>query len=276
MKGIGCPSCGGTKKLTQDEFITRARQIHSDRYDYSKVKYKNYETKVEILCKTHGTFFQKPHRHLVKGGCPICGGSNPLDTKEFIERAKSIHGDKYDYNKTIYTNTKSKVEIICKEHGSFWQSAGGHLNGYKCKKCSGNHRPSTVEFIDKANFIHKNYYTYNKVEYKSAHKPVTITCKLHGDFQQTPNSHLKGTECPLCSLLKKKNPNNLPTSKSLTEEFIKQAKAKHGINKYDYSKASYINNKTKVIIRCQIHGWSEQYPNAHLKGIGCAKCAIEY
>jgi very-short-patch-repair endonuclease len=157
----------------------------------------------------------------------------------------------------------------------FFQSAGGHLNGYKCKKCSGNDTPTTSEFIEKANLIHNGYYTYDKVEYKSAHSPVIITCKLHGDFQQTPNSHLKGSECSLCSLLKKKNPTNLPKSKSLTEEFIKQGQLKHGYKKYDYSKAIYLNNKTKVTIGCKLHGWTHQFPNGHLKGVGCAKCANE-
>lgn len=275
LKGIGCPHCGGTKKLTQEEFIEEARKIHGDRYDYSKAIYKNYETKVEIVCSIHGSFFQRPHRHLDGGGCSSCGGSKPLDTNEFIKRAIAIHGNEYDYSKVIYSNTKSKVEIICKKHGVFFQSAGGHLNGYKCKKCSGNDTPTTSEFIEKANLIHNGYYTYDKVEYKSAHSPVIITCKLHGDFQQTPNSHLKGSECSLCSLLKKKNPTNLPKSKSLTEEFIKQGQLKHGYKKYDYSKAIYLNNKTKVTIGCKLHGWTHQFPNGHLKGVGCAKCANE-
>lgn len=275
LKGIGCPYCGGTKKLTQDEFIEQSRLVHGERYDYSKVQYKNYETPVEIICRVHGQFVQKPHAHLNKRGCKICGGSNPLDTQYFIERAISKHGNKYDYSKTIYINLKSKLEIICKEHGSFWQSAGGHLDGNMCKKCSGNHSPSTSEFIDKANSIHNGYYSYNKVIYKSAHKPITITCKLHGDFQQTPNSHLKGSECSICSLLKKKNPTNLPKSKTLTEEFIKQGQLKHGFKKYDYSQSIYLNNKTKIIIGCKIHGWTQQFPNAHLNGVGCSKCANE-
>ncbi|BDX38891.1 hypothetical protein CYCD_22460 [Tenuifilaceae bacterium CYCD] len=227
LKGVGCPDCAGTKKLTQNEFILRARQVHGNKYDYSRVIYKNYETKVEIICKEHGSFHQKPHRHLDNGGCPVCGGSNPLDTNQFIERARLVHGDRYDYSKTVYYNSKTKVEIICKEHGSFWQSPSGHLIGYNCRKCSGNDNLSTTEFIKKANTIHNNYYTYDKVEYKNANKPVTITCKLHGDFLQTPSAHLKGSECNLCSILRKKNPNDIPTSKSLTEEFINKAKSKY-------------------------------------------------
>ena len=275
LKGIGCPYCGGTKKLTQQEFIDNARQIHGEKYDYTKVIYKNYKTKIEIVCLLHGSFFQSPHSHLDGGGCLICGGSNPLDKDEFIKRAIAIHGNEYDYSKVVYLNAKTKVEIICKVHGPFWQSARGHLNGYKCKKCTGNHRPSTTEFIDKANLKHKDYYSYEKVEYISAHRTVTITCKLHGNFQQTPHSHLKGSECPLCSLLKKKNSANLPNSISLTEDFIKQGQLRHGNTTYDYSNVAYINNKTKIVIGCKIHGWTNQPPNSHLKGIGCAKCANE-
>ncbi len=274
LKGIGCPDCGGTKKLTIEEFIDEARKAHGNRYNYSKVIYKNYETKVELVCSIHDSFFQRPHSHLDGGGCPSCGGSKPLDTNEFIKRAIAIHGNEYDYSQVIYTNTKSEVEIICKKHGVFFQSAGGHLNGYKCKKCSGNHTPTTSEFIDKANLIHKGYYTYDKVEYKNAHSLVTITCKIHGDFQQAPNSHLKGSECSLCSLLKKKYPKNIPNSKSLTEEYVRQAKIKYGNNKYDYSKVLYVNNKTKIIIGCKIHGQIQQYPNVHINGLGCPHCAV--
>lgn len=274
LKGSGCPYCGGTKKLTQAEFIRKAIEIHGEKYDYSLVHYKNYDTPVKIICKEHGIFSQKPHAHLNGHGCNICGGSNPYSTEDFITSAKKVHGNKYDYSKVDYNNTKSKVEIICKKHGSFWQSAEGHLNGYGCKKCSGNYIPLTVEFIIKAKEIHNDLYLYDKVNYLSAHKPVTITCKFHGDFQQTPHTHLKGSGCYLCSILKKKNPNSLPKSKSLTEDFIRKARIKHG-NKYDYTKVEYINNKSKILIKCPVHGWTEQIPNSHLKGLGCPQCSNE-
>ena len=51
------------------------------------------------------------------------------DTETFIRKCLNIRGDKYDYSKVIYLKSKSKVEIICKEHGSFYQTPNNHLKG---------------------------------------------------------------------------------------------------------------------------------------------------
>ena len=135
----GCPKCNGGVRLTTEEFISRAKKIHGDKYDYSKVDYVNATTPVEIVCMLHGSFMQKPTMHLNGKGCQICGGSLPLTTEEFVERARKIHGDKYDYSKVEYINSQTKVCIICPEHGEFWQIAGHHLNGVGCPICKESH-----------------------------------------------------------------------------------------------------------------------------------------
>ena len=114
-----------------------------------------------------------------------------------------VHGNKYDYSKVQYTTNSGKVCIICPEHGEFWQRASAHLSGNGCPVCwsldRGRKRRTTQEeFIKKANKIHKNKYNYDKVQYVTAIKPVTINCPLHGDFQQTPHKHLQGHGCPVC------------------------------------------------------------------------------
>lgn len=191
--------------------------------------------------------------------------------QKFIEKAKFVHGDKYDYSKVFYIdNRKNKVCIICPEHGEFWQTPYNHLLGYEgCKECAliKQHNKlikTTTEFIRDAELIHKNKYNYNKVVYKGKDIKVCIICPEHGEFWQTPHSHLNGRGCPKCG----------GTSKLTTEEFIKKARQVHG-DKYNYSKVNYIKTDIKVIITCPIHGDFEQKPQHHLTGSGCPLCGVK-
>lgn len=121
--------------MTTEEFIQRAKQIHGDRYNYSKVKYIDNKTEVCIICIEHGEFWQKPKNHLSGYGCSICSGRKKMRTVDFIKRAKSINGDKYDYSRVEYKGFNEKICIICHEHGEFWQAAGNHLKGIGCPQC---------------------------------------------------------------------------------------------------------------------------------------------
>ncbi|RWZ87256.1 MAG: hypothetical protein EO766_12080 [Hydrotalea sp. AMD] len=123
-------------------------------------------------------------------------------------------------------------------------------------------KSNLTEFINKANLKHNNKYDYSLVKYINAVSPVTIVCLTHGQFNQTPNSHLTGNGCPECG----------GTKRSSTSDFIDRSKLIHN-NKYDYSLVEYINTSTKVSIHCPIHGIFEQTPKSHLIGNGCARCA---
>lgn len=123
-------------KQTTEEFIARAKAVHGDRYDYSKVEYVNSKEKVTIICPKHGEFPQTPQKHLYGQGCPICGNKPKITTEEFIKKALTVHGDRYDYSNVKYENASTKVCIICKEHGEFWQAPYTHLNGHGCSKCA--------------------------------------------------------------------------------------------------------------------------------------------
>ena len=134
ISGCGCPECSKNKKLTTEEFIKRAREVHGDKYDYSKVEYINSNTKVCIICPEHGEFWQTPGSHLSGKGCEKCVRPS-YDTKSFVDCAKKIFGDKYDYSKVEYVNTKTKVCIICSKHGEFWMKPNVHLQGCGCNLC---------------------------------------------------------------------------------------------------------------------------------------------
>lgn len=130
----GCPCCSGNKKHTNESFITRAREVHGEQYDYSLVDYVSAHQKIVIRCPTHGMFEQKPGNHLRGNGCPSCADKK-MTTEEFIQKAKQIHGDSYRYAFSVYQSTHEKVMIHCPEHGDFEQSPSNHLRGNGCPSC---------------------------------------------------------------------------------------------------------------------------------------------
>lgn len=184
----------------------------------------------------------------------------------FKIKAQKIHGDKYNYSKSVYVNAYTKLLIGCKieDHGTFEQTPANHLQGYGCSKCAGKYKYTTDEWKEKARKIHKNKYDYSLVRYKSNHMKVLIGCivKGHGTFKQRPSHHLQGFGCSKCS----------GKYNYTTEEWKEKAREIHG-NKYDYFKSIYVNNRTKVIIGCREgHGIFEQTPDNHLQGSGCPIC----
>jgi very-short-patch-repair endonuclease len=188
------------KKLTLDEFIEKAKKIHGDKYDYSLVEYKNNKSKVKIICPEHGLFIVNPSNHLRGNTCKSCFNSGRR--QDFIKNAKMIHGDKYDYSLVEYKNNKSKVKIICPEHGVFEQLPIKHINEkQKCPKCRGYYR-SNDEFINLAIKIHGDKYSYHKTKYVGKKEKITVICKTHGDFNVRYYDHLKGVGCSICSISK--------------------------------------------------------------------------
>lgn len=118
--------------------------------------------------------------------------------EEFLSECMEVHGSRYDYKKVHYVNALKPVIIICSIHGEFYQTPSKHINGRGCQKCGGSSLSTTNEFISKANTIHKGRYDYHKVNYQKWNIKVTISCKIHGDFLQSPNKHLCGDGCPKC------------------------------------------------------------------------------
>ena len=189
-------------------FIEKAKLKHSDSYDYSLVDYINNKTNVKIICQIHGEFEQIPNTHLSGSGCPRCGSiikanKRKLDINTFINRAKEVHGDKYDYSLVKYVGDKIKVKIICPIHSEFEQTPHNHMNGSECTNCSyekrsENKKSNTENFIIKAKKIHGDKYMYDKTVYEDVLKKIKIQCQKHGVFEQSPNGHLNGQGCPKC------------------------------------------------------------------------------
>jgi hypothetical protein len=259
-----------TRKKTTEEFIEEARKIHGDKYDYFQSIYVKSREKVIIICDVHGKFEMMPNAHIDgKQGCIKCGriqaGLKSRKTTEyFIEEARRIHGDKYDYSRVLYEKSNKKVTIICNCNYIFEITPNAHIGKQKqgCSKCGGCHKPTTEEFIENAKMMHGNTYDYSKAVYEKQKGKIIIICETHGEFIVSGLHHIHSLAgCQKCSNHYK------PT----TEEFIKKAKLTHG-EKYDYCKVEYVACMKKVIIICNDHGEFEQNPVDHLRNCGCPRC----
>lgn len=264
-------------KMSTTDFINKAKLKHGDKYNYSKTNYTNSKTKIIIICKMHGEFEQNPHDHLEGSGCKQCGYISASDSKksstsEFIEKAKLVHDDKYDYSYVEYAGKAIKIKINCKEHGIFEQNPNNHLGGSGCAECSKEKikekykKEYKKKFTEKANIKHNNKYDYSKTNYINCYTKIIIICKTHGEFKQIPSSHLSGSGCNKCGMEM-----IVSKLKSSTSEFIEKAKLVHD-DLYDYSHVEYVGKAIKIKINCRAHGEFEQTPNDHLMGSGCSKC----
>jgi len=265
----------------EKKFIERSKLIHGQSYSYEKVNYVNSSLSVVVTCHVHGDWNITPSNHLMRKGCARCGASRAakersLDAKErFCGEASSLHGNKYDYSKFEWINARTKGVIICPDHGEFRQSSNSHLRPSGCPKCGDLERADSLvdrcraSFVEESRSIHGAFYDYRKVNYKGAKIPVAIGCPRHGSFFQTPSDHKSGYGCMGCGVDKVREFNR----KDTPEDFLRKSRDRHG-DKYDYSSVNYVDAKTRVSIKCRIHGMFSQLPSQHIKVThGCDRCA---
>lgn len=254
------------RKFTTEMFIANAKRVHGDRYDYSKVVYKNQTTAVPILCAEHGIFMQTPVAHVhSKAGCPVCAGNTRLTLDRFLGDARAKHGDRYDYSLVEITTNTTPVKIICAEHGVFEQSPKLHRKGMGCPDCGGTKRLTTEKYIERARAKHGDRYDYSKVEYKNATSKVTIVCREHGAFEQQADVHLRGSGCTKCA-----------KQKIGGELFIGLEEAQRRLDQldrgYSYDLTGMVNNKSLVRVTCD-KGHTFQQPFNDVFRFRCATCA---
>lgn len=283
-----------SRKLTTEDFIKTANEVHNSYYDYSKCIYLGAHTKVEIICPLHGSFWQKPNDHVKGQGCYYCGvekrsNKTRKSKEQFIIEANKTHNNFYDYSKIEYINTYTKICIICPIHGEFWTTPSIHLGGSKCPKCfiSSKSKIDNIKdksiskvkdkvkkfshkwFIEKVSILHNYKYNYFLTDYKGMFTKVTIICPIHGIFEQEAQYHARGSGCPKC-----KNDKTSERESLTQKQWLERAKEIHG-DKYDYFLLDYKDSRAKVKIVCPKHGVFEQLANSHLQGYGCPKCKYE-
>lgn len=274
------------KRLDTPTFIAKAKKKWGDRFRYDKCgAWKGAEVKFEIYCcKCEEYFFQTPHKHLQGTGCKKChyelvGLNQPTrkNCTKFIEDAREVHENKYDYSRVEYSNTKTEVWIGCSIHGWFQQTPTVHLRGSGCNEC-GNTSSSqkqlmtTEQCLIRFREVHGDKYEYPDFVSKGCDYDMVAVCSIHGPWKTTYRSHAIGncSGCPQCSIISR-----TISQTSTVEEFIAKAHLLPGYKeKYDYSETKYTKSREKTTIRCTVHDYRfEQKPNKHLCGEeGCHKC----
>lgn len=243
-----CPE-KNTPRKTTDQFISEAKEVWGDKYDYSLTEYNGALKNVKIIYD--GVVFEQiAGSHI--GGMAV---ESNMNFDSFIKKSKEKWGNKYDYSLVEFISTNEKVKII--HNGIIYeQSPRNHLISSPEKIVR---LKSSEDFITQCSIIHNNKYDYSKTKYISAKDKVIIICPVHGDFNQCANTHFMGGGCIECGYLTEREYKN----RSNTEEFIIESKKVWG-DKYDYSLAVYINAKTKIKIIYDGIIY-EQLPGGHLK-----------
>jgi very-short-patch-repair endonuclease len=189
-----------------------------------------------------------------------------FDNNDFIRESIKIHGDKYDYSLVNYTKSSEKIIINCMIHRPFEQRASNHLRGRGCYFCKKSKKYDSDKFIELSKKVHGDKYLYKNTIYTGSHKNVVITCRIHGDFNQSPTNHLSGKGCSFCATEK---------NRLSQDYFIERCNLVHNY-KYDYSLVRYKNLRSKILIICKHHDSFEQRAKNHLFGQGCPECGDNF
>ena len=276
----GCPKCPKRPRLTTEEFISRCKAKHGERFDYSNTVYTTMKDKVSVRCIEHDLVFdQLPQQHMKGGvGCPQCHGQTPITVKSFIERARKIHGDQFDYStveniKGVHT----KVTMRCVKHDeTFEQEAWTHIHrgSSGCPSCNHNAPMTMKTLLQKASVVFPDKkYDYSQVDLsRGVRAKVTIVCPVdgHGPFEQTLDAHLNaGKEgCRICDAA-----NRIGT----LDQFVARSIRLFGEDKYLYDRAELTHGLSgEIELGCQKHGHYFMCSIFnHLQGHeGCSSCRV--
>ena len=281
------------RRITDEErtnfFIKKAKEKFGDRYDYSKVVYKGCDNEVIVIDNQTGKEKKvKPSRFLYIDKRYVRKTNNEK-ADIFIKKSKEKFGDRFDYSKVEYIDSKTPVTLICKEHGEFTidmykhlRSKDGYCDKRKEYKRVSNGILSTDYIIKRCQYIYGDKYDYSKIEYKGGNSKtelVEIICPIHGSFFKK-YEHISKMDCgcPKCSKERAKEKKKLNDIISNGKKFIERSKKKFG-DKFDYSEVEYINFKTPVTLICKEHGIKFNVtPSNHFNTVfgGCEKCYNEY
>jgi hypothetical protein len=260
------------------EFIKRSKKKFGNKYGYSKTEYKNNRFGVIITCKKHGDVTINPNSHLSGCGCNKCGReingkSHKYTTDEFVDKARSIYGDKYDYSKVVYEHSLKKVTVICPSHGAFQIRPSNHINNRQgCPDC-GNESTGSKQKRTKEQFLSlvckkngfKNYQFSEVVDFKNKKQKVKVVCNRHGPYMKSTEDILESRYfgCKSC---------RIEDDRHDTEIFVRRSSEAHS-GRYSYEKSKYLKSHKKVTVTCPNHGPFSAKAYIHVAGGGhCPKC----
>jgi len=270
-RGQGCAQCAKENlwkknSLDAEQFFKNCAKVHSNKYDYSEAQYENYQSILNIKCPEHGLFESKASNHIRGGGCGKCttikrSVSRAKKSDQWIESFQKVHGDFYIYDKAVFKNRETTIEIVCPLHRSFWLSPASHMKGFGCLLCRGR-RTTLKEYIDRARMVHGLRYDYSDTVLKKVDSHIIIKCRVHGKIEIHANSHLNGHGCKACAIDKKR--------KGL-DKLINEFNSIQGYY-YNYDFVDYKNLKSLLKIKCPKHGIFTQRARTHRLGGQCPKC----
>jgi hypothetical protein len=174
-KHVSCSHCKKENKianselLSTEEFIEKANIVHNYKFDYSKTVYTGANNYVVIICPMHGEFKQRAQGHLMGKSCALCKDVVKLNTDEFIQRARNVHGDVFDYSEVEYVNSDTKVKIICKKHGPFYMVPFDH-SGKRMRACpycrASKGEIKVLNVLKTLNVIYDRQWKFSDCKYK--------------------------------------------------------------------------------------------------------------
>jgi len=265
-------------KLTQEEFVSKARSVHGDTYDYTEACYTTQTSRVTIICSKHGQFQQVANTHLNGCGCPSCGKERRITSieitkDEFLLRAKTKFGDKFNLENSNFTGMKSPVTVSCPEHGPVNLTAERFLSSsHGCVKCanaaSGQKAGiaklrSTTEVLRRFTQAHGSRYDYSRMRYVNGVTNIDVICRTHGTFSITPNAHIAGVGCAMCAIESRR------MSRLQLENLLEEKTC-------PVSLVSVADDLKTITAKCHIHGEFTRGYKAMLNAeYGCVSCFEE-
>lgn len=231
LRGKGCKKCT-MGVISEDEFLSMSNEKFGDVYEYGK--YVGFNKPIDVFCKKHNITFKKTPRHIINSKTPCSECRKEFLKNEFIKKFNELnYNDLQLLENFEYINNKTKIPIICKKHGIFYATPNNLLKGHLCPEC----KKETLslpfsDFVEKSNRIHCNKYKYDISTYKNSTTKTKILCPIHGEFWQTPVTHLNGCGCKYCKM-------------SIIELQIKSMLEKENI-KFVYDKSKKWLNKQRL------------------------------
>ena len=292
LRGITCPKCGenrrnNSRRLSLEQVLDRLKETHWAALSFKIDNYLNNRQTIEVACEVHGKFISTVGNLLSGKGCKKCGDissgkKRTLSTKQWIEQAKQLHGNTYDYSLTTYEGAHNKVTLLCQKHGEFQIRASNHIHKKQgCRRCAQPNasaktkiatirkaRVSAEQFLKRFEEQHPDGLLSIQIEeYTNMHSKITVTCRLHGSFKALPSNLVRKTGCPKCA-------SEIAGDKRRISQttFVKRCQKAHG-NIYNYDLVDYTTMAQKVTIVCPIHGAWEAIAANHVQGkSGCPVC----
>lgn len=276
-------SAASRRKVAEDKFWATVSETHKQ-YDFRDFRYLGATVASTVHCPHHGPFQTKPTYLLAGSGCPICGKSKSaaarkLGLEGFVQQARRVHGDRYEYPPQDYVGNKTKVRILCPDHGEYLQTPNSHLGGRGCPECANDLKRQRNKAVSLQTLrelparlagVNANW-SYDFTTFVGMAKHIRAHCAIHGEFYASPNNLLRNSGCVKCGEAKHRQ--FALSRMKTTEEWVAEARKVHG-DVYDYSRSVYLGDKKPITITCKKHGDFVSRTDGHIyDSNGCPRCS---